>query len=341
MKEVCKNRILLLCVLAFIVSAFTSCSKQDKVVVSYNTPQNWVNWGDVLTQFSAKTGITAPNDNKNSGQTLTALISEKGNPLCDVAYFGIVFGINAVKEGVLQNYKSAYFDKIDPSLKDAAGQFQTIHFGSIAFLCNTEALGGTPVPRSWADLLKPEYKDKIGFLDPTSAAVGYSVCTALNIAMGGTLDNWSPAFDYLQKLKSNNVIYPKQTSTARLMKGEIPILIDADFNGYGLKYSQDGPIEVVIPAEGSLRIPYVIALVKGAPHEENGKKLIDYIMSAEGQRLFAQGFVRPIDTSALTDDAKSKFLPDSDYARVKDVDYGKMAEVQEAFNARWIAEISQ
>jgi putative spermidine/putrescine transport system substrate-binding protein len=314
--------------------------KTENVVVTYNTPQNWVNWGQVLTEFSKTSGITAPNDNKNSGQTLTALISEKNSPLCDVAYFGIVFGIKAVSEGVLQNYKSSYFDKIDPSLKESNGQFQTIHFGSIAFLCNTEALGNIPVPQSWADLLKPEYKDKIGFLDPTSAAVGYSVCTAVNIALGGNLDNWDPAFEYLQKLKANNVVYPKQTATARLLKGEIPILIDADFNGYGLKYDQDGPIEIVIPAEGSLRIPYVIGLVKDAPHGDNGKKLINYLMSPEGQQLFAKGYVRPIDTTALSGEIKSKFLPDSDYIRVKDVDYGKMADVQEQFSARWIREIN-
>ena len=127
---------------------FGGGNAQKNVVVTYNTPQQWVNWGQVLTEFSKKNGITAPNDNKNSGQTLTALISEKNNPLCDVAYFGIVFGIRAVHEGVLQSYKSTYFDKIDASLKDAGAQFQTIHFGSIAFLCNTEALGNIPVPKS-------------------------------------------------------------------------------------------------------------------------------------------------------------------------------------------------
>ena len=316
-----------------------ACSPKQKVVITYNTPQQWVNWGEVLTQFSSKTGITAPNDNKNSGQTLTALMSEKANPQCDVAYFGIVFGIKAAQTGVLADYKSAYFDSIDASLKDAGGQFETVHFGSIAFLCNTEALGNTPVPRSWADLLKPEYKGKIGFLDPTSAAVGYSVCGAINLAMGGTLDNWDPAVAYLKKLNKNNVIYPKQTATAKLMKGEIPILIDADFNGYTLKYDQNGPIDVVIPAEGSLRIPYVIGLVKNAPHADNGKKLIEYLMSPAGQALFAKGYVRPVNTNALTDDLKAKFLPDSDYARVKDVDYAKMAAAQEKFNAIWATEI--
>lgn len=332
---------LVMTLMVSIMLTAVGCSKKSNVVITYNTPQQWVNWGEVLTKFSAANGVTSPNDNKNSGQALTALMSEKSNPQCDVVYLGIVFGIKAAKAGVLENYKSKYFDKIDSSLKNADGQFETVHFGSIAFLCNTEALGSTPVPKSWADLLKPEYKGKIGFLDPTSSAVGYSVCGAINLAMGGTLDNWDPAFAYLKKLNQNGVIYPKQTSTAKLMKGEIPVLIDADFNGYTLKYDQKGPIDIVIPAEGSLRIPYVVSLVKNAPHPENGKKLIEYLMSAEGQALFAKGYVRPINTDALTADVKAKFLPDSDYARVKDVDYAKMAAVQEAFNARWIAEINK
>ena len=162
----------------------------------------------------------------------------------------------------------------------------------------------------------------------------------MNDAMGGNLDNFDPFFEYMAKLSANNVICPKQTSTAKLMKGEIPILIDADFNGYTLKYDQDGPIEIVIPEEGSLKIPYVIGLVKDCPHPEEAKQLIDYLYSEEGQQLFAQGYVRPINTDALSDEVKAKFLPDSDYERAIEVDWQKMSDVQDAFNERWIAEVS-
>lgn len=328
----------LLAVLVLLTAGWSLGGSRDNVVVTYNTPQNWVNWGDVLREFSRETGITAPNDNKNSGQSLTALIAEKNSPLCDVVYLGIAFAPQAVKEGVLQSYMPPGFDDVEPALKDANGLYTTVHYGSVAILVNTEALGDRPMPQSWEDLLDPMYKGMIGMLDPTSAAIGYSVVVAVNEALGGTLEDFEPAFDYFRKLNENDVIYPKQTSTAKLMKGEIPILIDADFNGYGLKYEQFGPIEVVIPLEGSLKIPYVVGLVNGAPNEENGKRLLDFLFSAKGQELFAKGYVRPINPDVLTEEIESKFLPASDYERVFDVDYELMSKVQEGFNNKWLAE---
>jgi putative spermidine/putrescine transport system substrate-binding protein len=69
------------------------------MVVSYNTPNQWANWGAVLKAFTAKTGITAPSDPKNSGQTMAALEAEAKVPSADTANFGIVFFIEAAKKG--------------------------------------------------------------------------------------------------------------------------------------------------------------------------------------------------------------------------------------------------
>jgi len=173
---------------------------ESKQVVIYNSPPEWANWGEALKQFSAKTGIQATPDNKNSGQTVTALIAEKAKPGADAAYLGITFGYEAANKDLLAGYKPAGFDSIPNDLKDPEGRWMTIHYGAIAFIANTDALGKTPVPKSWADLLKPEYKGKVAFLDPTSAAVGYSVALAANLAMGGTLDNWEPGFKYFKRL---------------------------------------------------------------------------------------------------------------------------------------------
>ena len=216
MKSLRKLSLGLLLVVLVVFTA--ACAKQGGEFVTYNTPQDWVNWGSVLQEFNKKTGIKAPNDNKNSGQSLTALISEKDNPLCDMVYLGIAFGSKAKEADVLEPYKHAYFNNIDPSLKEESGLYSVVHYGSIAILSNTEALGDLPVPQSWEDLLDPKYKGKIGMLDPTSAAVGYSCVVAVNEAMSGSLDDFGPAIDYFKKLNKNEVIYPMQTSTAKLKK---------------------------------------------------------------------------------------------------------------------------
>lgn len=309
------------------------------MVVSYNTPNQWANWGAVLKAFTAKTGITAPSDPKNSGQTMAALEAEAKVPAADTAYFGIVFGIEAAKKGLLEGYKPTNFNEIPSNLKDADGRWFTIHQGSIAFIVNTAEMKGIPIPTSWEDLLDAKYAGKVGFLDPTQAAVGYSVYTAGNLAMGGTLDNWDPGVAYFKKLKENGLILPAQTATAMVQQGEIPILIDADFNGYKLKYIDNAPVEIVIPKEGSISIPYVISLVKGAPNAANGKALLDFTLSDEGQKLFTESYLRPVRDISIDPEISARMLPESDYKRVIYPDFIKMREVQDAASARWRSEV--
>ena len=59
---------------------------------------------------------------------------------------------------------------------------------------------GLKKPESWKDLLKPEYKGLIGYLDPASAFVGYVGAVAVNQALGGTLDNFTPGINYFKAL---------------------------------------------------------------------------------------------------------------------------------------------
>jgi putative spermidine/putrescine transport system substrate-binding protein len=307
--------------------------------ICYNCPPEWADWGSVLKIIKEDLKIDVPLDNKNSGQAMSQLIAEKAKPVADFVYLGVTFGSKAKAEGVTEAYKPKGFDDIADGLKDPEGHWTTIHSGTMGLFVNKDALGGKPVPKCWADLKKPDYRGMVGYLDPSSAFVGYVGAVAVNRALGGTLDDFSPAIAYFKDLQKNDPIVPKQTSYARVVSGEIPILFDYDFNAYRAKYREKGNYEFVLPCEGTVVVPYVISLVKNGPNAANAKKVLDFVLSDKGQALWANAFLKPARKVVLPADVASKFLPDSDYARATPIDYAKMEMAQKKFSDRYLAEV--
>lgn len=333
-----KTRLHTLAHTAVFALGLAATSAFAQTAICYNCPPEWADWGTQIKAIKAKTGVTVPPDNKNSGQSLAQLVAEKASPVADVTYLGVTFAYQAMKDGVVQPYKPAKFDEIPVGLKDPAGNWFAIHSGTMGFMVNVDALGGKPVPKSWADLLKPEYKGLVGYLDPASAFVGYVGAVAVNQARGGTLDNFGPGIDYFKQLKKNDPIVPKQTAYARVLSGEIAILLDYDFNAYRAKYKDKANVEFVIPAEGSVVVPYVMSLVNKAPHTADAKKVLDFVLSDEGQAIWANAYLRPVRNVAMPKNVQARFLPASEYARAKTVDYDKMAAAQKSFSDRYLKE---
>jgi putative spermidine/putrescine transport system substrate-binding protein len=308
-------------------------------VICYNCPPEWADWASMLKAIKVDLQYDIPHDNKNSGQALAQILAEKNNPVGDIGYFGVTFGMKAKAQDALEPYKPAHWDEVAPGLKDPDGYWTTIHSGTLGLFVNKDALGGKPVPACWKDLLKPDYKGMVGYLDPSSAAVGYVGAVAINLALGGSASNFEPAINFFKALQKNDPIVPKQTSYARVVSGEMPILLDYDFNAYRAKYSEKGSFEFVIPCEGSVVFPYVVGLVKNAPDKDKAKKVLDYLLSDKGQAIWTNAYLRPARPIELPQAVKAKFLPDSDYARAKAVDWGEMENVQKGFVDRYLAEV--
>lgn len=277
-------------------AALYAKAKSEGMVVSFDTGPTWANWAKMFKAFTKRyPGVELVYNDLGSAVTVTALEKARNRPQADTAYYFAASGVDAAAKGVVAPFKPVNFDKLPPLFRDPEGRWFTIHQLTIAFLVNTKLV--KDVPHSWADLLKPEYKNSITYLDPRSTGQGQVIVFAANYAAGGNMDNVKPGIDYLAKLhKLGNVQRVEGTTPyAKFVKGEIPIWIGYENDGLKAKYvdGMGDAAEVVIPKEATVAAPYAISLVKNGPNPNAAKLWLNFIMTDEGQTIFAQGFVRP------------------------------------------------
>jgi putative spermidine/putrescine transport system substrate-binding protein len=312
---------------------------QEKVVIQYDCIPNYANWGGVTALYKQVAGVTVPPDPKGSSVAMAALEKEKDAPQADTAYYSGAIGFQAAAKGLHQPYKPKGWEKIPAGLKDPSGLWWTVHTSAIAFIVNTRALGGAPVPRSWQDLLKPVYKGKIAYDDPTWGGTSYTLVYGLNGLMKGSDRDFKPGLAYLKKLDANVSSYPRESIYNAVLRGEVPIWINADGNGYKMRYVDGGPVEVVIPAEGTFTMPLVMGLVKGAPHKEAAQRYLDWLLTPPAQGQFAKAYFLPVVPGALPKEIAARLLPAKEYGRARALDLAKMAAAADALKKAWVEEI--
>ena len=324
--------------LTAVLAAFASAAFAEDIVIQYDCIPNYANWGGVTKAYLDKTGVRVPPDMKGSSPSMAALEAEKDNPKADCAYYSGAIGYLAATKGLHEGYKPKGWEKIPDALKAPDGTWWTVHTGNIAILVNTSALKGKPVPRSFADLLDPMYKGMVVYDDPRFNGTGFTFVAGINAVLGGGPD-LNRGFEYLTKLDANILKYAKENSYNELLRGEIPIWINADGNGLQAKYEAKAPVEVVIPAEGTVVMPLVMGLVKGAPHMEAAKKYLDWLLTDEAQELMAASFFSPVMPVRLDPALAAKFPPKEAYAKAIALPLDQMAAQADAIKKRWEKEI--
>ncbi|MBN9321584.1 MAG: extracellular solute-binding protein, partial [Delftia acidovorans] len=119
----------------------------------------------------------------STGIITARLLAEKANPQADV-----IWGVAATslmlldKQGMLQPYAPKGLDKVRANMRDPRAQptWVGMDLWSSAICFNTVEAGKRklPVPASWADLVRPEFKGTITMPHPASSGTGYLMAAA-------------------------------------------------------------------------------------------------------------------------------------------------------------------
>jgi putative spermidine/putrescine transport system substrate-binding protein len=316
--------------------ALYDAAAKEGIVVSFDTGPTWANWAAEFAAFKKRyPQVEITYNDLGSAATVVALDKGRRRPQADTAYYFAASAYDAVAKDVVAPFKPVGFDKLPDVFRDAEGRWFTVHSLTVAFVVNKKLV--KEVPESWADLLKPAYKGSVVYLDPRSTGIGQVIGFAANFGAGGDMNDLAPGFEYFSKLhKGGNVLRVEGTTPyAKFVKGEIPIWISYENDGLKAKHV-DGlgdDVAVVIPREASVAAPYAMSLVKNGPNPDAGKLWLNFVMSARGQAIFAEGFVRPaVPGTDLPPDVAAK-LPAA--PQVKPLDVGAAAAKKAAIDTGW------
>lgn len=313
----------------------------DQVNIICSVQAEWCNM--IGTVYARTTGTKINVTMKGSGEALAQIIAEKDNPKTDIWFGGTGDPhLQAAEQGLTLEYKSPTLSQLHPWAQQQAQQanYRTvgIYSGPLGFGYNPELLAKKklPVPKSWADLLKPEYKGDIQVANPASSGTAYTMVATLVQLMGE-----DKAFDYLKKLHRNVGQYTRSGTgpIKAVARGETAVSISFIHDAPGEKMA-GFPVETVTPSEGTGAEIGSMSIIKGARNLEAAKKFYEWALTPAAQEMgaAAKQFQLPSNKNAKVDpnvpDFKAIKFINYDYAK-----YGASAE-RKRLIAKWEKEVN-
>lgn len=285
-----KTRVLFGLLLVLVMVCAVSVTAAEKITAYVSCDE--VIGRELLTQFTKSTGIQVDWIRLSTGEAQARIAAERNNPQASIWVGGVGLDhIAAKKEGLTLQYKSKVAAKIPKEYKDKDGYWTGMYAGPLCFVYNTEKMAEKklPVPKSWADLLKPVYKGQIQMANPQTSGTAYNVITTMVTIFKG---DEAKAFNYLKKLNENVSQYTRSGSAPgkNAALGETPIALGYAHDQVKL-ISQGYPLKLSFPKEGTGFEVASISMIKNGPQTETAKKLYDWLLGKEAAKIMANNYL--------------------------------------------------
>lgn len=318
-------------VLGSILSLSNGCAKDDdeqsaraRIVVYCSVDEAFGR--AILSDFESENGLVVePVFDSEAGKT-TGLIeriiaeAESGRPRGTVLFSGELFNtIRLARLGMLEPYDSPAASDIPSSFRDAEHRWTGIAARGRVLAFDPSRWAPHRVPSRWEELAQPDFAAVTAIANPVFGTTRGHVAAMFAL--------WGPERGraFLTGLRDNGVTMVDGNSTAvrSVMAGRVELAMTdtddvwvAQRSGASLDFRyldmDDG---------GTLMIPSSVALIRGGPHSDKARALVDYLVSAEVERALAQSDSRNVPVrSALRKELGMEWPASSavDYEQVAD-----------------------
>lgn len=272
-----------------------SCTPpEENRLVVYTSHKEEV-YTPIIREFEERTGIWVEVVSGGTNELLQRIEKERSSPVADVMFGG---GVES-----LESYRDCFSPYICREAGDLSESFQAetscwTPFSAlpVVLVYNTKLVSPDSLT-CWKDLEDPRFRGRIAFADPQVSGSSYTALVTRLLAGG---QSESAISDLCACLAGNQLDSSGAVLTA-VASGRS--LVGITLEDTALQHIAQGEdLALVYPADGTSCVPDGSAILRGAPHEENARRFLDFTVSRDVQALVGQQFRRRTVRTDITPD---------------------------------------
>lgn len=225
----------------------------------------------------------------SNSEVANALIEEQANPQADLFITTELFTVQSLaQQGVFESYRPAGADQLPAEFIGPDNTWVGLTRRARVIMYNTDLVAEEDLPKSIFDLTDPRWKGKIAAAGSTNGSMQAQIA-AMRQLLGE-----EETLKWLQGLLDNEVTFFGGHTDVRKAVGAGEFALGlVNHYYYHLQLAEGSQVGVIYPDQGDDQIGLITnataaAVVKGAPNAAAAQSFIDFLVSAEGQKLFAE-----------------------------------------------------
>lgn len=243
----------------------------------------------VVEAFEKQTGVKVVLKAGGATELANLVIEEKSAPKADIYLSNDAGALEKLRmEKVLEPYTSERLKAVPDDLKAPDNTWHAVTVRARVIMYNKDLVKESELPTRLFDLADPQWQDQVGMATGANESVIANI-TALRLSEGEQATE-----RFLTDLRSNGLKIYKGHSDVRkaVGKGEIKVgwvnhyyyhaqLKEKEYNNVGVIYPDQNGKGVTVNISGA-------AIAKGARNMVNAKAFMDFLLTPETQKLFAE-----------------------------------------------------
>ncbi len=226
----------------------------------------------------------------SNSQLANTLLEEKTNPQADVFITTEVFTAHALsREGIFQPYEPGGYQNLPDAFKADDASWVGLSQRMRVIMYNKDLVSQDELPASMFDLSDPKWKGQIAAAGSTNASMQAQIASMIQLVGQEQTEAW------LTGLLENEVTFFGSHSDVRkaVGAGEFKLGLVNHYYYY-LQLAEGSHVGIIYPdqAPGEMGIisnATTAAIIQGSSNLSAAKAFIDFLVSAEGQKIFAEG----------------------------------------------------